>query len=149
MATKEFLNKQNDEMVLFFIALVGIVLFVINQKLVPMQNSLPDFNYKLSNLNSFLSGSCIVLLTLSLWVQKKRNLELPEKFNLTSFLLSSLFFKSYVKAHYFIPYTIFGDVNHSNVLESNEMQPILGIKGVYLIIFFAVIFLKDEFCFFN
>jgi putative membrane protein len=92
-------------------------------------------------LNAFLNGSCSILLMASLWAIKKRNFELHKKLNLTAFLLSSLFLLSYVTAHYFIPDTIFGDVNHNHVLEINEMQIVSGIRGIYLVILLSHIFL--------
>jgi putative membrane protein len=145
MATKELLNKQNDKtvfkIVLSLSALICIVVIVLNQKLIPVPNSFPDFIYKLPMLNAFLNGSCSILLIASLWAIKKRNFELHKKLNLTAFLLSSLFLLSYVTAHYFIPDTMFGDVNHNHVLETNEMQTVSGIRGVYLIILLSHIFL--------
>jgi len=145
MATKELLNKQNDKtvfkIVLFISALICIVVVVLNQKLIPVPNSFPHFIYKLPMLNAFLNGSCSILLMASLWAIKKRNFELHKKLNLTAFLLSSLFLLSYVTAHYFIPDTIFGDVNHNHVLEINEMQIVSGIRGIYLVILLSHIFL--------
>ena len=145
MATKELLNKQNDKtvfkIVLSISALICVVVVVLNQKLIPVPNSFPHFIYKLPMLNAFLNGSCSILLIASLWAIKKRNFELHKKLNLTAFLLSSLFLLSYVTAHYFIPDTIFGDVNHNHVLEINEMQIVSGIRGIYLVILLSHIFL--------
>jgi putative membrane protein len=145
MSTKELLNKQNDKtvfkIVLSISALICIVVVVLNQKLIPVPNSFPHFIYKLPMLNAFLNGSCSILLIASLWAIKKRNFELHKKLNLTAFLLSSLFLLSYVTAHYFIPDTIFGDVNHNHVLEINEMQIVSGIRAIYLVILLSHIFL--------
>ncbi len=145
MATKELLNKQNDKtvfkIVLSISALICVVVVVLNQKLIPVPNSFPHFIYKLPMLNAFLNGSCSILLIASLWAIKKRNFELHKKLNLTAFLLSSLFLLSYVTAHYFIPDTIFGDVNHNHVLEINEMQMVSGIRAIYLVILLSHIFL--------
>lgn len=145
MTTKELLNKQNDKtvfkIVLTVSALICVVVVVLNQKLIPVPNSFPDFIYKLPKLNAFLNGSCSVLLIASLWAIKKRNFELHKKLNLTAFLLSSLFLISYVTAHYFIPDTMFGDANHSHVLEENERQTVSGIRGIYLVILLSHIFL--------
>ena len=145
MATKELLNKQNDKtvfkIVLSISALICVVVVVLNQKLIPVPNSFPHFIYKLPMLNAFLNGSCSILLMASLWAIKKRNFELHKKLNLTAFLLSSLFLLSYVTAHYFIPDTIFGDVNHNHVLEINEMQMVSGIRAIYLVILLSHIFL--------
>ena len=145
MSTKELLNKQNDKtvfkIVLSISALICVVVVVLNQKLIPVPNSFPHFIYKLPMLNAFLNGSCSILLIASLWAIKKRNFELHKKLNLTAFLLSSLFLLSYVTAHYFIPDTIFGDVNHNHVLEINEMQMVSGIRAIYLVILLSHIFL--------
>lgn len=145
MTTKELLNKQNDKtvfkIVLTVSALICVVVVVLNQKLIPVPNSFPDFIYKLPKLNAFLNGSCSVLLIASLWAIKKRNFELHKKLNLTAFLLSSLFLISYVTAHYFIPDTMFGDINHNHVLEENERQTVSGIRGIYLVILLSHIFL--------
>lgn len=145
MTTKELLNKQNDKtvfkIVLTVSALICVVVVVLNQKLIPVPNSFPNFIYKLPKLNAFLNGSCSVLLIASLWAIKKRNFELHKKLNLTAFLLSSLFLISYVTAHYFIPDTMFGDANHSHVLEENELQTVSGIRGIYLVILLSHIFL--------
>ncbi len=145
MSTKELLNKQNDKtvfkIVLSISALICVVVVVLNQILIPVPNSFPHFIYKLPMLNAFLNGSCSILLIASLWAIKKRNFELHKKLNLTAFLLSSLFLLSYVTAHYFIPDTIFGDVNHNHVLEINEMQMVSGIRAIYLVILLSHIFL--------
>ena len=145
MATKELLNKQNDKtvfkIVLAVSALICVVVVVLNQKLIPVPNSFPDFIYKLPKLNAFLNGSCSVLLIASLWAIKKRNFELHKKLNLTAFLLSSLFLISYVTAHYFIPDTMFGDMNHNHVLETDELQTVSSTRGIYLIILLSHIFL--------
>ncbi len=145
METKELLNKQNDKtvfkIVLFVTALICIVVVVLNQKLIPVPNSFPNFIYKLPKLNAFLNGSCSILLIASLWAIKKRNIELHKKLNLTAFLLSSIFLLSYVTAHYFIPDTMFGDLNHNHVLENEELTAVSGIRGIYLVILLSHILL--------
>jgi putative membrane protein len=82
-----------------------------------------------------------VLLIASLWAIKKRNIKLHKKLNLTAFLLSSLFLISYVTAHYFIPDTKFGDVDHNGILEDFELAAVSGIRPIYLGILLSHIFL--------
>ncbi|MBA4240845.1 MAG: DUF420 domain-containing protein [Sphingobacteriaceae bacterium] len=145
MSTESVLKKQNDKtvfkIVLAVSALICIVVVVLNQKLIPVPDTFPSFIYKLPLLNAFLNGSCSVLLIASLWAIKKRNIELHKKLNLTAFLLSSLFLISYVTAHYFIPDTKFGDVDHNGALEEMELAAVSGIRSVYLIILLSHIFL--------
>jgi putative membrane protein len=145
MDTQAVLNKQNDKtvfkIVLAVSALICVVVVVLNQKLIPVPDTFPAFIYKLPMLNAILNGSCSVLLIASLWAIKKRNIELHKKLNLTAFLLSSLFLISYVTAHYFIPDTKFGDVNHNEVLEQAELALVSGIRPIYIAILLSHIFL--------
>ncbi len=145
MSTQSVLNKQNDKtvfkIVLAVSALICVVVVVLNQKLIPVPHTFPSFIYKLPLLNAFLNGSCSVLLIASLWAIKKRNIELHKKLNLTAFLLSSLFLISYVTAHYFIPDTKFGDVDHNGILEEMELVAVSGIRPVYLVILLSHILL--------
>ncbi len=145
MSTESVLKKQNDKtvfkIVLAVSALICVVVVVLNQKLIPVPDTFPSFIYKLPLLNAFLNGSCSVLLIASLWAIKKRNIELHKKLNLTAFLLSSLFLISYVTAHYFIPDTKFGDVDHNGVLEEMELVAVSGIRPIYLVILLSHIFL--------
>jgi putative membrane protein len=145
MSTQTVLSKQNDKtvfkIVLAVSLLICIVVVVLNQKLIPVPDTFPAFIYKLPLLNAFLNGSCSVLLIASLWAIKKRNIKLHKKLNLTAFLLSSLFLISYVTAHYFIPDTKFGDVDHNGILEDFELAAVSGIRPIYLGILLSHIFL--------
>lgn len=145
METQNLFQKQNDKtvfkIVLSVSVLICIVVVVLNQKLIPVPDSFPAFIYKLPTLNAFLNGTCSLLLIASLWAIKKRNIQLHKKLNLTAFLLSALFLISYVTAHYFIPDTIFGDVNHNHVLDPEEAISVSGSRPIYLIILLSHILL--------
>lgn len=145
MNTETLLNKQNDKTVFKIVlgvsALICVVVVILNKKLIPVPETFPAFIYKLPMLNAFLNGTCSLLLIASLWAIKKRNITLHKKLNLTAFLVSSLFLISYVTAHYFIPDTKFGDINHNELLESTELTVVSGIRPIYLTILLSHIFL--------
>ena len=145
MSTQTVLSKQNDKTVFKIVMAVSIliclVVIALNQKLIPVPDTFPSFIYKLPLLNAFLNGSCSVLLVASLWAIKKRNIELHKKLNLTAFLLSSLFLISYVTAHYFIPDTKFGDVDHNGIIDQMELSTVSSIRPIYLAILLSHIFL--------
>lgn len=145
METKELLNKQNDKtvfkIVLVVSILICIVVVILNQKLIPVPDTFPSFIYKLPLINAMLNGSCSLLLIASLWAIKNKNIQLHKKLNLTAFLFSSLFLLSYVTAHYFIPDTKFGDVNHDSLLDVDELASISGIRTIYLTILLSHILL--------
>jgi putative membrane protein len=114
---------------------------ILNQKWIPHPDTFPNFIYKLPMLNATLNGTCSLLLIFSLMAIKKRNIELHKKLNLTAFVLSALFLISYVTAHYFIPDTKYGDVDHDGVMSVAESAAVTGIKPIYVIILLTHIFL--------
>lgn len=115
-------------------ALVCVLVALLNQKVIPHPDTFPHLIYKLPALNAFLNGSCSVLLLISLWAIKKRKIELHKKLNLTALLLSTLFLLSYVTAHYFIPDTKYGDIDHNGIITDDEQVLVAGIKPIYLLI---------------
>lgn len=145
METKELLGKQNDKtvfkIVLAATLLVCALVVILNLKLIPVPDTFPSFIYKLPLLNAILNGTCSVLLIASLMAIKKRNITLHKKLNLTAFFVSALFLLSYVTAHYFIPDTKFGDINHDLLLDANELSLVSSIRPIYLTILLSHIFL--------
>lgn len=140
-----FLAASNEKAIKWttYITTIAIctLVAILNQKWIPHPEVFPSFIYKLPALNAFLNGTCSVLLLFSLWAIKKRNIELHKKLNLTAFVLSALFLISYVTAHYFVPDTKYGDVDHDGIMSAAESAAVSGIKPVYLIILLTHIFL--------
>lgn len=140
-----FLSVNNEKAVKIItygttIAVCSLVA-ILNQKWIPHPDTFPAFIYKLPALNAFLNGSCSVLLIFSLLAIKRRNIQLHKKLNLTAFVLSSLFLISYVTAHYFIPDTKYGDIDHDGIMSTAESAAVSGIKPFYLVILLTHIFL--------
>ncbi|MHB8261186.1 MAG: DUF420 domain-containing protein [Bacteroidia bacterium] len=128
----------SDKAVFRFVIAISIFVFavvvILNQKVLPRPDVMPGFVSYLPLLNATLNGSCTVLLLVSLWAIKRKNIALHKKINLTAFVLSSLFLVSYILAHYFMPDVKFGDSNHNGALEEAERQAVSGVRGVYLFI---------------
>jgi putative membrane protein len=150
MGTQALFSKQNDKNVLKIIMIFSIVIcavvVILNQKYITAPKEFPDFIYKLPLVNAILNGTCSILLILSLWAIKKRNIQLHKRLNLTAFILSAVFIVCYVTAHFFIPDTKYGDVDHDGIMSVTESAAVSGIKPFYVIIllshiFFAVIVL--------
>jgi putative membrane protein len=131
-------DKQNDKVI--FRIVMGVTLAVcvlvvlLNIRIFPVPDVFPQFIYKLPMLNAFINGTCSILLICSLIAIKKRNITLHKRLNLTAFFLSVLFLLSYVSAHYFIPDTKFGDLDHNGIVSDSEYALVSGIKPVYLAI---------------
>lgn len=135
-------NEKLVKRIIYFttVAICAVVV-TLNQKWIPHPDSFPHIIYQLPMLNAILNGSCSVLLILSLFAIKKRQITLHKKLNLTAFVLSAIFLLSYVTAHYFIPDTKFGDVDHDGLMSAIESANVSSIKPIYLIILLSHIFL--------
>jgi len=139
------LTIQNEKAVklTIYITTVAVcaLVMILNQKWIPHPDVFPNFIYKLPTLNAVLNGSCCILLIFSLIAIKKKNIALHKKLNITAFVLSSLFLLSYVTAHYFIPDTKYGDIDHDGIMSVAESAAVSSIKPLYVIILLSHIFL--------
>lgn len=139
------LQEKNDGSIKVVIWITTVVICaavtVLQMHIFPVPDVIPSFIFKLPMVNAILNGTCSVLLMFSLLAIKKRNIPLHRKLNLTAFLLSSLFLVSYVTAHYFIPDTKYGDVDHNGIIDAAEAAMVSGIKPVYLAILLSHILL--------
>lgn len=140
-----FLTASNEKAIkisawITTIAICGVVT-MLNQKWIPHPDTFPRFIYSLPLLNAVINGTCTVLLICSLLAIKQKNITLHRKLNLSAFVLSAIFLVSYVTAHYFIPDTKYGDVDHDGVMSAVETANVKGIKPLYLIILLTHIFL--------
>jgi putative membrane protein len=139
------LEVKNDKSIKVVIWVTTIVIClavtVLQMHIFPVPDVIPSFIFKLPKINAILNGTCSVLLIFSLLAIKKRNIPLHRKLNLTAFLLSSLFLVCYVTAHYFIPDTRYGDLDHNGTLDAAESAAVSGIKPIYLVILLSHIFL--------
>jgi putative membrane protein len=141
----ELLNKYTEKSIkqtIYILTFVVCALVVVlNQKWIPHPEVFPNFIYKLPMVNALLNGTCSVLLIFSLIAIKNKKIELHKKLNLTAFIFSTLFLLSYVTAHYFIPDTKYGDVDHDGIMSIAESAAVSKIKPLYVIILLTHIFL--------
>lgn len=142
MALLSVENEKNIKLTAYIttIAICAVVV-VLNQKWIPHPDVFPQFIYSLPLVNAVLNGTSTLLLIASLMAIKKRNIQLHKKLNLTAFALSALFLISYVTAHYFIPDTKYGDVDHDGIMSVAESAAVSGIKPLYVVILLLHIFL--------
>lgn len=65
----------------------------------PDKSAIPSWVLLLPTFNAIINGTCTVLLLLSLYFIKRKEIEIHKKINITTFLLSSLFLVSYIIFH--------------------------------------------------
>lgn len=111
-------------MVLTVVVLLAVI--VLNRKVLPTPEVMPEWTYFLPKLNAMINGTCSILLMLSFYFIKRRNILAHKSVNLAAFVLSSLFLVSYVLFHWLAPETRYPE---------NEIRP------VYLVILISHIIL--------
>lgn len=79
---------------------VFVAVVILNKKILPVPEVIPDFVYKLPKLNAMINGTCTLLLLLSLYMIKQKNIVVHKKLNIFAFVLSSLFLVSYITYHW-------------------------------------------------
>ncbi len=101
----------NDKLIFRLVMLISVVVFVavivLNKKILPVPEIIPDFVYKLPKLNAMINGTCSLLLLLSLYMIKQKNIAIHKKLNIITFCLSSLFLVSYITYHWLAQETTF------------------------------------------
>lgn len=94
----------NDKTVFRWIFGISVFVFtavlVLNRKILPRPDEIPGFIYFLPSLNAVINGTCSVLLLISLYFIKRKNIIVHRRLNITTFILSSVFLLSYVTYHY-------------------------------------------------
>ena len=127
-----------DKFIFRFVAAISVFVFVVvlvlNRHLIPAPATMPSFVPFLPKLNAILNGTCSVLLLVSLYFIKLKNITMHKGINILTFCLSSLFLVSYILFHYLNPETKFGDLNGDGILSPEELAAVGPIRTIYLII---------------
>jgi putative membrane protein len=127
-----------DRFIFRFVAAISVFVFVVvlvlNRHLIPAPATIPSFVPYLPKLNALLNGTCSVLLLVSLYFIKQKNITMHKRINIVTFCLSSLFLVSYILFHYLNPETKFGDLNGDGVLSPDEIAAVGPVRTIYLII---------------
>ncbi|MEO6150408.1 MAG: DUF420 domain-containing protein [Mucilaginibacter sp.] len=135
----------SDKFIFRFVAAVSIfvllVVIILNRKIIPAPAVLPSFTYFLPKLNAILNGSCSVLLLISLYYIKQKNITAHKRTNIIAFCLSSLFLVSYILFHYLAPETKYGDLNGDKTVSPDEVAAAGSIRYVYYTILISHIIL--------
>lgn len=82
--------------------IVFAVVAVLQSNLInifPDKSVIPSWVLLLPTLNAIINATCSVLLLLSLYFIKRKEIAIHKKLNITSFILSSLFLVSYIIFH--------------------------------------------------
>lgn len=102
-------NKIIFNVILALSAVVLLVVLLLNRKVIPRPENFitPVWVYSLPALNATLNGLCSILLMLSIYFIKRKQIAIHKKLNITCFALSCMFLISYITYHYLCEETRF------------------------------------------
>ncbi len=109
-------DKTAFRVIMVISAIVFAAVIILNKRILPVPEVVPLFIYKLPKLNAFINGSCSLLLLLSLYMIKQKNIEAHRKLNIITFFLSAVFLVSYITYHWI--------GNETKFPEGNELRPV-------------------------
>lgn len=96
----------NDKIAFRLVTAVSIVVLlvivVLQSRIItvfPKGTEIPSWVFFLPKLNAMINGTCSVLLLISLYQIKQRNIQTHKILNITTFILSSIFLVSYIIFH--------------------------------------------------
>ncbi|MGZ3777919.1 MAG: DUF420 domain-containing protein [Mucilaginibacter sp.] len=124
-----------DKFIFRFVAAVSVfvflVVFILSLKILPRPAQVPSFAIFLPKLNAILNGTCSILLLVSLYFIKQKNITVHKRINIVAFILSSLFLVSYILFHYLTPETRYGDINGDGMVSPAELAAAGSMRTLY------------------
>jgi putative membrane protein len=124
-----------DKFIFRFVAAVSafvfVVVLILSLKILPRPAIVPSFAIYLPKLNAVLNGTCSILLLLSLYFIKQKNITVHKRINIVAFVLSALFLVSYIVFHYLTPETRYGDINGDGIVSPAELTAAGSLRTLY------------------
>jgi len=97
------MNDKLASRIITIVSIIVLIVVVVLQSKVlnifPDKSSIPSWVFSLPKLNAIINGTCSVLLLLSLYFIKRKDIQAHKKINILTFILSSLFLVSYIIFH--------------------------------------------------
>ena len=138
------LNRYTEKVWLNIIAIISVAVVLVVAFLIYNAQTVTYVNkqiYILPKLNAFLNGSVAVLLTAGFLFIRQKNMKAHRACMLTAFTFSSLFLVSYIIYHANAIETIFGDLNHNQILDASEKLSAGATRYVYYVLLITHIIL--------
>jgi len=135
--------KQKNLTLPIVIVSIAIPLAVACILLIPQAKINPGFNTRsLPLFHAFLNSTTAILLLVSLYFIRHKQIRAHKTANLIAVTLSTIFLVSYVIYHSSNPSTKFGDLNHDGLLSAEEKSQAGPLRYVYYFILSSHIILS-------
>ncbi|MCD6067146.1 MAG: hypothetical protein K0S33_1972 [Bacteroidetes bacterium] len=122
------------------IVVMGTV-FILNGHIIPYPETVPGYIYKFPATIATINAICSIVLISSFIAIKNKRIGLHKRLNVSAMALSALFLVLYILAHFFIPDTKYGDIDHNGILSPEEKTAAGTLRSIYFFILGTHIFL--------
>ena len=126
----EALARQLNRLAWLLSAMVLILVAWMRRIKIPLPQGW-DLSF-LPGFHAVLNTATAMVLLMALWYVKKGDIMRHRKAIYVALSLSVLFLLSYVTYHFFMPETLYGDLNGDGVLSGEERAAVAGTRGGYL-----------------
>ncbi|WP_345948595.1 MULTISPECIES: DUF420 domain-containing protein [unclassified Mucilaginibacter] len=134
-----------DKFIFRFVAGISIFVFVVvvilNRKVLPAPAVPAHWLYFFPKLNAVLNGTCSILLMISLYLIRHKQVVWHKRVNILAFCLSALFLVSYILFHWLGHDTMFGDIDGNHELSDMEKAAVGNLRYFYYAILITHIIL--------
>ncbi len=129
-------ENNNNRTYLRIIVILSIVIPVLVATLLytPLSLGMGSWVRILPGLNAVINSLTAVVLMVSLFAIKRKKITLHRNLMLFAISLGAVFLVSYVLYHSNSDSTVFGDLDHNGLLDTNELAEVSSFRGVYLFI---------------
>lgn len=136
-------EKNVFRLVLTLSVIVFVAVIILNKKIIPRPDEIPDLVYSLPALNAFINGTCSILLITSYFQIRNKNIATHKNLNLITFFLSCIFLVSYITYHWLAEETSFPAENpvrpfYLTILISHIILAALVLPLVLLSFYFGL-----------
>lgn len=131
------IKEGRDKFYLRLIATLSIVVFLLVVVLsqLPKAEVIPPFVKYLPVLNAFLNGTCTIILLISFYFIRRKQVWIHKRLNITAVILSTVFLVSYVLFHSYGVETRFGDLDHNGIVDEVEK----ALAGNSRLVYFGIL----------
>jgi putative membrane protein len=135
--------KKNDRKAAWLIGIFSFVVFavVVSLSKIQLRVDLGFDVHVFALINAVINSLVAVLLVAALVLVKQKKYAAHRKVMLYAMVLSILFLVSYITHHLLSGDTLYGDADHSGVIDDVERAAVSSTRLVYLIILLTHIFL--------
>ncbi|MEO5647469.1 MAG: DUF420 domain-containing protein [Chitinophagaceae bacterium] len=130
---------KNDKRAKILVWIFSIIVFLAITALsrIKLEVNLGFDSHLFAKANAIINSVVAILLIAALVAVKQRRLVLHKRLMLTAIFLSFLFLLSYICHHLFTGETMYGDLNHDNIISNAEKSAAGSMRMIYFLILFT------------